>query len=681
MKRAAKRPKWRNAIRFVLLSLAPTALLAKPGRANDPFETIIKPVMREYCVRCHGGDEVEGDVNLVKLDSAALSTHPEMIETFIDVLDLGEMPPEDEPQPSAKDRAKVVVELKKMLRTAISNAALSKRTPIRRMNRFQYSNAVDDLFQLKRVVFTLPERMMREHRNYFQPASGKMAPVVHVGSRPLGKSQLIEPRLAGVTPFPQDLRAEHGFDNRGDHLSLSPLLLESFMRLSQSIVNSPDFGPKTVGIWPTFFAEPPADANARQVVRDRLKPLLRKAFRIEVDKATLTRYADFAMHRIENDDSFTEAMKATASAVIASPRFLYLYASRQDAADPIDNFELAARLSFFLWGSLPDDTLLDLASDGTLGNPKVLEQQVERMLTDKKLKRFCDSFPSQWLQLERIISSVPNRERFADFYFSKYRTSMHMMLEPLLVFETIVIEDRSILQLIDSDFSYRSARLDRLYYGNNAKLNDRQNPVTALPFTRVPVKDRREGGVITTAAIMTMTSGTERTKPITRGAWLATVIFNSPPPPPPADVPPLDEQPPDDEKNLTLRERLVLHRERASCAGCHERIDPLGFALENYGPTGKWRERYENDRDIETQGRLFGEHPYGDIAGFKDAILAEKDRFTRGFASHLLSFSLAREVTTADTIELDKIASATANDGYRMKALIKHIVLSNAFRK
>ena len=288
MKRAAKRPKWRNAIRFVLLSLAPTALLAKPGRANDPFETIIKPVMREYCVRCHGGDEVEGDVNLVKLDSAALSTHPEMIETFIDVLDLGEMPPEDEPQPSAKDRAKVVVELKKMLRTAISNAALSKRTPIRRMNRFQYSNAVDDLFQLKRVVFTLPERMMREHRNYFQPASGKMAPVVHVGSRPLGKSQLIEPRLAGVTPFPQDLRAEHGFDNRGDHLSLSPLLLESFMRLSQSIVNSPDFGPKTVGIWPTFFAEPPADANARQVVRDRLKPLLRKAFRIEVDKATLT---------------------------------------------------------------------------------------------------------------------------------------------------------------------------------------------------------------------------------------------------------------------------------------------------------------------------------------------------------------------------------------------------------
>ena len=652
--------------------------------ATDSFSETIAPTIQKHCSKCHGNDgSFEGEVNLLELRSAAdLVGNAELIRKLIDVLDLKEMPPEDEPPLDPELRRQLVTEMKSLLHAAVSTREKYLQTPIRRMNRFQYSNAVQDLFQLNCVVFTLPERMAREHGDYFQPATNRMPDIVKVGSRPLGKSQLIENRLAGVSPFPQDLRAEHGFDNRGDHLSLSPLLLESFLKLSRTIVESDDFGPRTCGIWKSFFAAPESGESTGTIaveIRTRMRPFLTLAFRRPVDEEMLDRYTAYVLSRLQSGSSFTDSMKDAASAVIASPRFLYIYdqAGKSDTREELDNFALASRLSFFLWGSIPDQVLLDQAGEGKMTDPAVLAEQVDRMLDDHKLKRFCDSFPAQWLQLERIISSAPDRELFPDFYFSKYRNSMHMMLEPLLLFETILIEDRPILQLIDSDFSYRSARLDNIYYGANRV--DQQNPVTVLPFKRVQLSDRRQGGVITNAAVMTMTSGPQRTQPITRGAWLATVIFNDPPKPPPADVPPLSEEAPKDEEHLTLRERLSAHRERADCAGCHEQIDPLGFALENYGPTGKWRETYDNGRKVDMNGTLFRMHEFNDIVEFKDAVLAEKDRFTRGFASHLLSFALARETGVGDSLSIDRIATETAADDYRIQTLIRQVVLSESF--
>ena len=204
--------------------------------------------------------------------------------------------------------------------------------------------------------------------------------------------------------------------------------------------------------------------------------------------------------------------------------------------------------------------------------------------------------------------------------------------------------------------------------------------VTVLSFHRVPVKDRRNGGVITNAAVMTMTSGPERTKPITRGAWVASVIFNNPPDPPPADVPPLDEEPTAEEEDLTLRERLSMHRERSDCKGCHEQIDPLGFALENYSPIGTWRDNYENDREVDTTGQLFRQHEFSNVVEFKDAILKEKDRFTRALAGHLLSYALARDLGPSDQLALDKIAAATAQDDYKIQTLIRQIITSQPFQ-
>jgi hypothetical protein len=254
------------------------------------------------------------------------------------------------------------------------------------------------------------------------------------------------------------------------------------------------------------------------------------------------------------------------------------------------------------------------------------------------------------------------------------------MMEPLLLFETVLIENLPITQLIDPDFTYRSALLEDAY-GLLATTGRKKGggAVGVLTFSRVPVTDRRNGGVITNAAVMTMTSGPERTQPITRGAWIATVIFNNPPEPPPADVPPLGEKPFAGEEHLTLRERLALHRERSDCKGCHEQIDPLGFALENYDPIGRWRTQYENSRDVDMSGRLFRKHGFSDIIEFKEAILVEKDRFTRALAGHLLSFGLARELGAADEVALDEIARATAQDGYKVQTLLKQVILSKPF--
>jgi hypothetical protein len=673
---------------FAVLVLLHSVGLAKALSADgDSFAKIITPTVQKHCATCHGAnaDKLEGDLNLLTLQSRDLHDNPELIRSLIEVLDLGEMPPEDEPPLDPKLRQRMISELRTILHAAISKQKKFPHAPVRRMNRFQYNNAVIDLFDLQCIVFTLPERMMREHKGYFKPQTGKMANVVTVGSRPLGKSQMIERRLAGVAAFPQDLRAEHGFDNRGDHLSLSPLLMEAFLKLGQSVTQSPDFGPKNVGVWKTFFEAPTAELDQKTEVRRRLDLFLNKAFRRSAEPALLDRYFSFVDRQLDSGIPFTEAMKSVAAATISSPKFLYLYdkSGVSETAELIDDFELASRLSFLLWGSIPDQELLELAAVGDLSKPEILDAQFDRMLKDHKLKRFCDSFPAQWLQLERIISSVPNREKYPNFYFSKYRDSMHMMMEPLLLFETVLIENLPVTQLIDSDFTYRSNLLEDAY----AELASDPRPggksrggaVTVLNFKRVPVTDRRHGGVITNAAVMTMTSGPERTQPITRGAWIAAVIFNNPPEPPPADVPALGEKPPEGEEHLTLRERLAMHRERADCKGCHEQIDPLGFALENYDPIGVWRSKYENGRDVDMSGTLFRKHEFSDIIEFKDAILVEKHRFARALAGHLLSFGLARELAASDEIALDEIAKATAADGYRFQTLLKQVILSKPF--
>ena len=661
---------------LVLCFLSQSILAKKEFSIEGSFES--------YCIECHGmKGKVKGEVNLISFtEGKDLKGDPELLQTIMEVIDFGEMPPEGNQPIVNTERKMIVAELKKLLAESVSGPEEDLvKSPIRRMTRFQYANAVKDLLELKVEVFPLPEKMMRDRSGYFKPASGKMPAKMMVSSRPLGKSGLIEPRMDGVAPFPQDLRAENGYDTQGDHLSLSPLLMEDFFRLSQSIVKSPSFNPKNVGVWTQYFEKSKRGINQMDELKSRLQHLLKRAFRAPVDDKTFSKYYSFAEQEMNQGMGMGDVMKDVFSAILASPRFLYLYdRGGEEGREPESrqNLDLASRLSFFLWGSVPDDQLLEVAMEATLRQDEQLTRQVDRMLTDEKLKRFCDSFPTQWLQLDRIISAVPDEKKYRDFYYGPplYRTTMDMMMEPLLLFETVLIEDRSVLELIDSNYTFRSARLSK-WYGDapNGKLG---GPVT-IRFTRQSVKDRRHGGLITNGAVMTMTSGPLETKPITRGAWVAGVIFNSPPPPPPAEVPPLPEEKEVDD-SLTLRERFADHRERADCAGCHEKLDPLGFALENFDPVGRWREKYHNGREVDASGTLFRSHKFSNIIEFKDAILKEKNRFVRGLAGHLLAFGLGRELNPSDSLALDEIVESVEGENYSMKSLIHAVVKSKPFR-
>ncbi|MDH3585078.1 MAG: DUF1588 domain-containing protein, partial [Phycisphaerae bacterium] len=585
-----------------------------PTISADRFQSILA----KHCHKCHGGEKTKGKVDLVALKHTDdFLERSELLEDMLTVLRDGDMPPEKAMPLADEPLAIVIKHIEGMLRKSLSTEPFAP-TPIRRMNRFQYNNAVVDLLRLKRDIFAMPERLMRRRSDYFKPEARSMPAVVKVQNRPLGKDHDGErpEGFKGVAAFPQDRRAEHGFDNRADHLTLSPLLMESFLKLSSTIMDSKDLNPRECETWNGLFA-PPKDATSVggqvRIIRERMKIFLRRAFRRPVDPSTLDRFAAFSEGHLRSGASFPDTMKTLIGATIASPEFLYLYnveGSGKESEAPqtrqkIDDFELASRLSFFLWASIPDDTLLDLAQAGKLSDPKTLGTEIDRMLDDRRMSRFCDSFPSQWLQLDRLVSAIPDPKRHPYFYFNGYRASMHMMMEPLLLFETVYVEDRSIVELIDPRYTWQSDLLRHAYEG---RLGRRETQT--ITFRRVPVQDPRRGGVITNAAVMTMTSNPERSLPITRGAWVNTVIFNDPPPPPPADVPPLPEA--DEEKlsKLTIRERFVEHRKREDCASCHKQIDPLGFALENYGPTGVWRDKYENGREVDTSGSLFNRYEF-----------------------------------------------------------------------
>lgn len=682
-----------STVLILLLTIAVRGYAAEDPQSNsDRGLHSVQQLISRYCLDCHSkGSEAAAEVSLTgwpalppeaqaPLPQQAARDSVQLYDRVLRAVQFGHMPPADASQPTAAERNQLLLQLQ-IQQQNIASQLPAVTTQIRRMNRFQYNNAVRDLLELKVEVFPLSERILREYGDYFQPESGLMPESVTVGCRPLGKSQMIESCLSGVTPFPQDLRAENGFDNRADHLSLSPLLLESFLRLARSIVHSTDFTPRNSAVLQRLIAAP-ADHSPpalRQQISARLQPLLRKAFRGATDAATEQRYTGYAEQLLQEGLDFPIAMRETLAAVLSSPSFFYL-ASGSTAAQgshrPGD-WALAERLALFLWNSIPDDELLDLAAADRLHQPDLLAGQVQRMLRDRRVKRFADSFPSQWLQLERIIPAEPDREQFPQFYFLKYRASMHMVLEPLLLFETVLVEDRPLTDLLAPDFSYRSNLLQAWY--RDGTQGSPGSPVK-VQFDRVRLQDQRYGGVISNAAVMTMTSAALETKPIARGAWMAAVILNDPPPPPPADVPPLPAGA-EAAASLTIRQRFAVHRERSDCRSCHDRIDPLGFALENYGPTGIWRDQYAAGQPVNASGLLFGRHQFTDFPELREALLLERELFAEAFVRHLLAYALCRELTAQDSPGVREIVSSTAGQDFRIQAVIQAIALSPLFRE
>ena len=648
-----------------------------PCRAAEPGP-ILPPLIASRCLQCHGGGDPEGGVSF-ETAAAVLPAAAEarLIIRAIDAIDSGAMPPDGELPLDTGTRAEAVRSLQRRLHEVAPGIA-TPSLPLQRLNRFHYNNTVRDLFRLDRDLFPLPEKLMTRHDAYVPSAAARLPDTIRVACHALEPA----PGLEGVRPYPKDLRAEHGFDNQADELTLSPLLLDAFLRLAHSIVESPDFTPATVGIWEEFFAAPAEGSDREAEVRRRLHRFLRAAFRGPVETETVDRYAAFALSKLERGLPFPEAMKKTAAAALSSPLFLYRATATGHGEVPLG---IASRLAAFLWGSCPDEELLGLAERGAILHPDVLDRTVTRMLADRRIERFLDSFPAQWMQLENVLAATPDPTLARDFHLVPGTpASLQMVLEPLLLFDAVFIEERPLVELIAPTSHYQSDFLRTWYHGSTVPeaadvtrdASIRQQ-LLSREFHRVSSDDPRFSGIITNAAVASMTSGPKRTHPVARGAWIIDVIFNDPPAPPPADVPPLDEAAAD--PNLTIREHFAAHRSNPSCAGCHTRLDPLGFALENFDITGRWRDRYDNGRDVDASGTLFRRHGFDGVVTFKRAIVAEQERFARAFTAHLLRYALGRELVAADTLAVEDIVRRTSDRGFAVKALIREVVLSGSF--
>ncbi len=645
----------------------------------------VQPLMAKYCYECHGDKpKVKGKVNLKELATRAdFLKHFKVSRLAAEAVGYGEMPPEDEKQPSSVDRKKIASFFYGVVdEYARANTTLEP-VVMRRLNRYEYNNAVRDLLQLRGDIYALPEKVVRGS-NYFNPASGVLPNKVRVSNRTLGKNQVERQILKDVDPFAIDLQAEHGFNNQGEQLSTSTILLESLLKLGRAIVNSPQFDGYT-GLRNTFFKEDDAP------IEEKLRPFLERAFRRPVSEATLKRYADYHKTERERTKSYTQAMKKVVAAVLASPKFLYMVENKQDATEktPVNDYELAQRLALFIWSSIPDDELLAAAKRGDLRDAEALEKQVRRMLLDRRSRALSENFARQWLRLDQLVTAVPDFDRFEVYYSRRgceqWKFGLQTMIEPLLLFESIQVEDRSIMLLIDSNYAYRSNELQAWYVNPQKPFGNKQNRdrfnTNVQDFSRRALSNRREGGIITTAAVLTMTSTPLRTSPIKRGAWVATVIFNDPPPPPPDVVPKIEE---DDAaiaaSGLTIRQRLKDHASKQSCASCHAKIDPLGFVLESYDPVGRWRDKYVGGLPIDSNVKLFGEVEVEDMVGFKDAILARPEEFMRGFSEHLLAYALGRELKLTDKPAVDRITRKVREDHGRFSTVVVEIAKSLPFR-
>lgn len=422
-----------------------------------------------------------------------------------------------------------------------------------------------------------------------------------------------------------------------------------------------------------IFVCRPADSSGDEsdCAKRILSPIVRRAFRRNVSSKDIEPFLKtFAAARPKQ--SFEAAISASIRDMLISPDFLFrLEFDRPETApgkaQPLTGFELASRLSFFLWSTIPDDQLLDVAASGNLRNASVLEGQVRRMLTDRRSSALMDNFVSQWLGLRALTKMAPDKQLFPIFDAALGEA---FQTETRLFVSSLIRENRSALDLLRADYTYLDERLAG-HYGIAG--------VTGPGFRRVPLVGNAErGGLLAQGSILLLTSHSTRTSPVLRGKWILDNLLNSPPAAPPANVPPLDESRGNGRK-LTAREQVERHRADPSCASCHDRIDPLGFALENYDVIGRWRSNDEGG-PINASAKLPGGMEISGPQGLRKMLLNRSEEFLHATLERLMTYALGRELEPRDQPTIRDMMHLTEADGYRFHDLILATVKSTPFQ-
>ena len=407
-----------------------------------------------------------------------------------------------------------------------------------------------------------------------------------------------------------------------------------------------------------------------ECAREVLSNLAQRAYRRPLRDGEIDSLLGLVKLADKEGDTFAQGIQLALKAILVSPHFLFRIEQDPDPDNPdarheIRQHELATRLSYFLWSSMPDGELFQAAEEGTLRDPRKLESQIRRMLEDPKSYALVENFAGQWLQLRNLESISPDPDRFPEFD-EELRTAMRRETE--LFFETIMREDRSIVDFLDARFTFLNERLAR-HYGIEGVKGDE--------FRRIALEDERRGGVLTQASVLTVSSYPTRTSPVIRGKWLLENILGAPPPDPPPGVPPLDE----DKVGLngTLREQLEQHRSDPTCAVCHAKIDPLGFGFENYDAIGAWRTHY-GKFPIDASGTLPGGKTFSGPSELRAILTAKKRDFARCLTEKMLTYALGRGLEGYDKPTVEAIVRRLEADEFRFSRLVVEIANSMPFR-
>jgi hypothetical protein len=610
--------------------------------ARADFKRVAAPLLVRYCADCHAGKEPEGDVSLEFADQQdverRLRADSRLFEHMADRLRSGKMPPKKKAQPSEAEKNILLNWIDQELVAVLGSRPFGQVARIRRLTRVEYANTIRDLF-------------------YFDEFKAEDLPPDDIG---------------------------YGFDNIADLLTVSTSHIEQYLKTAEQAVaqldrtakKSPNWAEKDGTYWEpddgVFL--PIRDFklgfnNNQTRVRMVLEKFLPRAYRRPVAPEEIDRLLEFARLSLTQEGESFIRPKSTYAALRAALSSPYvLYRIEQDPPQgiaPINEYELASRLSYFLWSSMPDDELFDLAKENQLRTNQ--EAQVRRMLKDRKARALTENFAEQWLHLSGLKKSAPDPKLHPGFN----EPLRQDMLEETRRFVTHVIEEgRSIMEFLNADYTFLNGRLARHY---------RVEGVEGDEFRLVGLKAQpQRGGLLTHASVLTLTSPPTRTSPVKRGVWVLETLFNDPPSPPPADVPPLEEE--GATLTGTVRQVLEKHRSNSQCAGCHAKIDPYGLALENYNAIGAWRGE-ERGQKIDSSGKLPDGAAFKDVAAFRALLNARQADFRKALVQKLLIYGLGRGLEYADDRAVREICSKVESNGDRFSSVIMAIVESDLFQK
>jgi hypothetical protein len=615
----------------------------EPARPRRSFPEHAAPFLAKHCVGCHGRQKPKGGVTLdtQRDDGAFWGRVAEAVRS-------GRMPP-GRPAPEADELEAFLG----WLEDATSGRGATGRpdpgrVTLRRLNRSEYNNTVRDLVGVR-----------------FRPADG----------------------------FPTDDSGD-GFDTHGEVLSTSPTLIEKYLVAAESVMDAaaadpelwkrlrtpPDTDPVPFVLRGTpalradpvrgSFTRPEGEAAARAAEIDRAYAALQgfadRAYRRPVTHAEMARLMRFVEEALNAGKGADAGLKMAIQTILVSPHFLFKVEADPPAGGPaldrrLNDFELATRLSYFLWSSMPDDELFRLACAGELSRPAVLVAQVRRMLKDSRARALAEDFAGQWLQTRALAEAAPDPTRFPDFDDELRRA---MRAETELVFDHVAREDRGVTELLTGEYTFANERLAR-HYGLSGVRGDRMR--------RVSLAGTGRAGVLTHASVLTVTSGPTRTSPVRRGRWILENVLGTQAPPPPPGVDGLKER-----AGASLRDRLDRHRADPACASCHARMDPLGYALENFDAVGRWRDR-DGDAAVDLYGELPDGRSFRGPAELRALLAARPDDFVRCLAGKLLTYGLGRSLRPADRAAVERAVRHAGRNGYRFSSLVIALVRSDPF--